>query len=83
MRFDTASPLDFINYVVKKFPFRIKNIRTDRGHEFQSGRDLNGRLNQLHRMVPVRIGHDEDLAAQYVDRVGCLGRHVGSGLFLD
>jgi IS30 family transposase len=40
VRFDTASPLDFINYVVEKFPFRIKNIRTDRGHEFQSGRDL-------------------------------------------
>ena len=36
MRFDTASPLDFINYVVEKFPFRIKNIRTDRGHEFQA-----------------------------------------------
>ena len=27
---------DFINYVVKKFPFRIRTIRTDRGHEFQA-----------------------------------------------
>ena len=25
-----------INYVVKKFPFRIRTIRTDRGHEFQA-----------------------------------------------
>ncbi|MGV3345805.1 IS481 family transposase [Enterobacteriaceae bacterium LUAb1] len=28
--------IDFINYVVDKFPFRIKMIRTDNGHEFQS-----------------------------------------------
>jgi len=28
--------IKFINYVVKKFPFRIKVIRTDNGHEFQT-----------------------------------------------
>ncbi len=28
-----ANAIDFINYVVKKFPFRIYTIRTDRGHE--------------------------------------------------
>jgi transposase InsO family protein len=28
--------MDFIDYVVDKFPFRIKTIRTDRGHEFQA-----------------------------------------------
>jgi transposase InsO family protein len=28
--------IEFINYVVAKFPFRIKSIRTDRGHEFQA-----------------------------------------------
>lgn len=27
--------IQFIDYVVKKFPFRISTIRTDRGHEFQ------------------------------------------------
>lgn len=27
--------IKFIDYVVKKFPFRIHTIRTDRGHEFQ------------------------------------------------
>jgi transposase InsO family protein len=31
-----ANAIEFINYVVKKFPFRIKTIRTDRGHEFQA-----------------------------------------------
>lgn len=28
--------IDFINYVVEKFPFRIQTIRTDNGHEFQA-----------------------------------------------
>ncbi len=27
--------IDFVGYVIKKFPFRIQIIRTDRGHEFQ------------------------------------------------
>ncbi len=31
-----ANAIDFINYVVEKFPFRIKTIRTDNGHEFQA-----------------------------------------------
>jgi len=31
-----ASAINFINYVVEKFPFRIKTIRTDNGHEFQT-----------------------------------------------
>jgi transposase InsO family protein len=28
--------IEFIDYVVEKFPFRINTIRTDRGHEFQA-----------------------------------------------
>ena len=28
--------VEFVNYVIKKFPFRIKLIRTDRGHEVQA-----------------------------------------------
>lgn len=28
--------IDFINYVIKKFPFRIHTIQTDNGHEFQA-----------------------------------------------
>jgi transposase InsO family protein len=31
-----VNSIDFINHVVEKFPFRIKVIRTDNGHEFQS-----------------------------------------------
>ena len=35
-RHTQANAIDFINCVVKKFPFRIRTIRTDRGHEFQA-----------------------------------------------
>ena len=30
------SSINFIDYVIKKFPFRINTIQTDNGHEFQS-----------------------------------------------
>ena len=30
------SSIDFVDYVVSKFPFRIHTIQTDNGHEFQS-----------------------------------------------
>ncbi len=32
----TANAIDFIGYVIEKFPFRIREIRTDNGHEFQA-----------------------------------------------
>lgn len=35
-RHPQKSAIDFIDYVVEKFPFRIQTIRTDRGHEFQA-----------------------------------------------
>jgi transposase InsO family protein len=35
-RHNQASAIDFIDYVVEKFPFRVHTIRTDRGHEFQA-----------------------------------------------
>jgi transposase InsO family protein len=28
--------IDFVDYVIEKFPFRIHTVRTDRGHEFQA-----------------------------------------------
>jgi transposase len=31
-----ANAIDFVDYVVAKFPFRIHTIRTDNGHEFQA-----------------------------------------------
>ena len=35
-RHPQKSAIDFIDYVVEKFPFRIQTLRTDRGHEFQA-----------------------------------------------
>ena len=35
-RHNQKSAIDFVDYVVKKFPLRIHTIRTDRGHEFQA-----------------------------------------------
>jgi len=35
-RHNQANAIDFVEYVVEKFPFRIQCIRTDRGHEFQA-----------------------------------------------
>lgn len=35
-RHNQLSSIDFLNYVVEKFPFRINMIQTDNGHEFQS-----------------------------------------------
>src|SRR5450631_4646861 len=31
-----TNAIDFVDYVIEKFPFRIKEIRTDNGHEFQA-----------------------------------------------
>ena len=31
-----ANAIDFVDHVIEKFPFRIKEIRTDNGHEFQA-----------------------------------------------
>jgi len=35
-RHTQANAIDFINYVVDKFPFRIHTVQTDNGHEFQA-----------------------------------------------
>jgi transposase InsO family protein len=35
-RHTQTNAIDFIDYVVDRFPFRIHTIRTERGHEFQS-----------------------------------------------
>ena len=36
IKHNQASAIDFIDYVIDKFPFRIHTIQTDRGHEFQA-----------------------------------------------
>lgn len=35
-RHTQANAIDFVNHIIQKFPFRIQQIRTDRGHEFQA-----------------------------------------------
>ena len=31
-----VNAIDFVNHIIEKFPFRIREIRTDNGHEFQA-----------------------------------------------
>ncbi|MGV0927460.1 IS481 family transposase [Empedobacter sp. ULE_I145] len=48
------SSIDFINYVVDKFPFRINTIQTDNGHEFQSKFHWHVQdLGMRHRFIKV------------------------------
>ena len=35
-RHTQQNAIDFVNYVIAKFPFRINTIRTDNDHEFQA-----------------------------------------------
>jgi transposase InsO family protein len=35
-RHSQRSSIDFIDYVIEKFPFRIHTVRSDRGHEWQA-----------------------------------------------
>ena len=35
-RHTQASAISFIDHVIEKFPFRIREVRTDNGHEFQA-----------------------------------------------
>jgi len=50
-----ANAIDFVNYVIDKFPFRIHTIQTENGHEFQS--KFNWHLNDHavhHRYIKPR-----------------------------
>jgi len=35
-RHNQANAIDFMNYVIERFPFRIHTVQTDNGHEFQA-----------------------------------------------
>lgn len=35
-RHNQANAVDFVNYLLERFPFRVHTIQTDNGHEFQS-----------------------------------------------
>jgi transposase len=48
------SSIDFINYVIEQFPFRINTIQTDNGHEFQSKFHWHVQdLGMRHRFIKV------------------------------
>lgn len=36
VRHNQSNAIDFINTIIDKFPFRIREVRTDNGHEFQA-----------------------------------------------
>ena len=59
-RHTQKNAIHFVDYVINKFPFRIQQIRTDRGHEFQAlfhwhvyikprSPQLNGKVERSHR----------------------------------
>ncbi|MGC3936167.1 IS481 family transposase [Roseobacter sp. EG26] len=35
-KYTQANAIDFIDHIIEKFPFRIREVRTDNGHEFQA-----------------------------------------------
>lgn len=35
-RHNQSNAIDFINTIIEKFPFRIREVRTDNGREFQA-----------------------------------------------
>lgn len=50
-----ANAIDFVNYVIDKFPFRIHTIQTDNGNEFQSRFDWHPNdLGIHHRYIKLR-----------------------------
>jgi transposase InsO family protein len=50
--------LTFVDYVVKRFPFRIHTVRTDKGHEFQAKFHWHVEdLGLVHSYIRVRTPH--------------------------
>lgn len=59
-----ANAIDFVNHIIEKFPFRIREIRTDNGHEFQAKfhwhvEDLGIRHAYIRRATPQLNGKVE------------------------
>ena len=56
--------IDFVDHIIENFPFRIKEIRTDNGHEFQANfhwhvEDLGIRHAYIKRVTPQLNGKVE------------------------
>jgi transposase InsO family protein len=63
-RHTQANAIDFANYIIDKFPFRIREIRTDNGHEVQTKvhwhvEDLGIRHAYIKRATPQLNGKVE------------------------
>ena len=63
-RHTQANAIDFANHIIEKFPFRIREIRTDNGHEFQAMfhwhvEDLGIRRAYIRRVTPQLNGKVE------------------------
>src|SRR5450631_655680 len=56
-----TNAIDFVDHVIEKFPFRIKEIRTDNGHEFQAKFHWHVE-RQRH---PARLHQKRNAAAQW------------------
>ena len=61
-----ASAVDFIDHIIGKFPFLIREVRTDNGHEFQAKfhwyvEDLGIRHAYIKRATPQLNGKVESL----------------------
>ena len=57
-RHTQANAIRFLDYVVERFPFRIKYIRTDNGHEFQSKFHWHVEdLGMIHRYIKPKSPH--------------------------
>nr|WP_228073892.1 hypothetical protein [Kordiimonas pumila] len=46
-RHTQKSAIDFVNHIIQKFPFRIQEIRTDRGHVREADVYVNFRPNSI------------------------------------
>lgn len=63
-RFTQANAIDIVDHIIEKFPFRIKEIRTENGHEFQAKfhwhvEDLGIRHAHIKRATPQLNGKVE------------------------
>lgn len=63
-RHTQANAIDFVDHIIEKFPFRIREIRTDNGHDFQAKfhwhvEDLGIRHAYIKRATPQLNGKVE------------------------
>lgn len=63
-KYTQANAIDFVNHIIEKIPFRIREIRTDNGHEFQAKfhwhvEDLGIRHAYIRRATPQLNGKVE------------------------